>query len=408
MTAVRTVLVSGASIAGPALAHWLHRYDIRATVVEKAPAPRMGGHAIDVRGAAVDVAERMGVLDSLRASVTETGRVVFVDTRGRPYADIASTMGSGDDRSLEVVRGDLTRILHEPTVEHTEYLYDDSITALEETPEGVRVSFRRSEPRLFDLVVGADGLHSETRRLTMGPEDDHARYMGALICIGGVPDRLGLGREARLYNEPGRAAGMIRSPRFDGAKGIALLHAPDLNGIDRAPEADQKAFLLERFAGAGWECDRLLEDLTHSPDFYFDSIKQIHLDRWHRGRVVLLGDAAHCPSPMSGQGTTLAMVGAYVLALELSRHERLVSALHAYETRMRPYVKANQEIADTGIGFLAPRTRLGLTARNTLLRFGGLLTRLSGLDRRVVETAEAIDLDARPPADMAEGSDEGR
>ncbi|MFD7369479.1 FAD-dependent monooxygenase [Nocardiopsis alba] len=139
----------------------------------------------------------------------------------------------------------------------------------------------------------------------------------------------------------------------------------------------------------------------------FDSVKQIHLDRWYRGRVVLLGDAGYCPSPMSGQGTTLAMVGAYVLALELSRHERLASALHAYETRMRPYVKACQEIADTGIGFLAPRTRLGLTARNTLLRFGGLLTRLSGLDRRVVRTAEAIDLDARPPADMAEGSDEG-
>ncbi len=407
MPAVNDVLISGAGVAGPALAHWLHHHGIRATVVERAPDLRSGGYAIDLRGVAVDVAERMGALAEIRRNVTEMDGAAFVDARGRRSARFSSADAVDDGRSLEILRGDLVRILHAPTTAHTEYLYDDTLTALEQDGDRVRATFLNAAPRTFDLVVGADGLHSETRRLTMGPEDDHARYMGALICIGGVPDRLGLDREARLYNEPGRAAGMIHSPRFGGAKGIALLHAPDLNGIDRAPEEEQKAFLLERFTGAGWESDRLLEDLTHSPDFYFDSIKQIHLDRWYRGRVVLLGDAAHCPSPMSGQGTTLAMVGAYVLALELSRHERLASALHAYETRMRPYVKANQEIADTGIGCLAPRTRLGLTARNTLLRFGGLLTRLSGLDRRVVETAEAIDLDAPPPADVSEAGDEG-
>lgn len=400
MTAVRTVLVSGAGIAGPALAHWLHRYGIRATVVEKAPAPRRGGHAIDIRGTAVDVTERMGALDAVRAHLTETGRARFVRADGRVHADLGTATDTGHDRSLEIVRGDLTRILHESTTDYTEYLYEDSVTGLAETPDGARVTFQRAEPRVFDLVVGADGLHSNTRRLAFGPEDTYGRYLGALISIFTVPNHLGLDREARLYNEPGKGAGMIHSPRFDGAKAFFLVHERELNGIDRAPEEQQKEFLRARLAGAGWECDRILAGMAHTPDFYFDSVKQIHMGRWSRGRVTLLGDAGYCPSPMSGQGTTLALVGAYVLARELSRHEDLAPALDAYEGRMRPYVKANQDIADPGMGFLAPRTRLGLAARDTLLRFSGLLARLSGLDQRVARAAEGFDLDAPPPNRM--------
>jgi 2-polyprenyl-6-methoxyphenol hydroxylase-like FAD-dependent oxidoreductase len=398
MTAVRTVLISGASIAGPALAHWLHRHGVRATVVERAPAPRTGGHAIDIRGSAVDVAERMGVLATIRDTVTETGRTTFADRDGRVHAAISTTADTGRGRSLEIVRGDLTRILHEPTTAYTEYLYDDSISSLEDTAEGVRVTFQHAAARVFDLVVGADGLHSHTRRLVFGPEAGYARYLGALVSICTVPNHLGLDREARLYNEPGRAAGMIHSPRFDGAKAIFLVREGEPGGTDRAPEEAQKQFLRERFAGSGWECARILDALADSPDFYFDSIKQIHMDRWSRGRVVLLGDAGYCPSPMSGQGTSLALVGAYALAQELSRHAEPAHALHAYETRMRPYVRANQGIADTGMGFLAPRTRLGLTARNALLRFSGTLARLSGLDQRVARAAEGFDLDAPAPA----------
>lgn len=397
MTAVRTVLVSGASVAGPALAHWLHRYGIRVTVVERAPAPRTGGHAVDVRGVAVDVARRMGVLEALRARVTETSRTVFVRADGRIRADIGTTMDTDHDRSLEVVRGDLTRILHEPTTAYTEYLYDDTVIALEETPHGVRATFERTEPRVFDLVVGADGLHSRTRGLVFGPEERYARYLGALISIATVPDLLGQDREVRLYNEPGRAAGISTSPRFPGAKALFLIHEREPLGVDRAPEEEQKAYLRARFAGSGWECARLLDGLDDSPDFYFDSVTQIRMDRWSRGRVTLLGDAGYGPSPMSGQGTTLALVGAYVLAQELSRHTAPAVALDAYEARMRPYVLANQAIADTGLGFLAPRSRLGLVGRDVLLRFSGLLSRLSGLDTRVADAAEGIDLDAPAP-----------
>ncbi|WP_017611333.1 FAD-dependent monooxygenase [Nocardiopsis xinjiangensis] len=399
MTAVRTVLVSGASVAGPTLAHWLHRRGMRVTVVEKAPAPRPGGHAVDVRGAAVDVAERMGILGTIREHLTQTSRVHFVGPDGRTRAEISPTMDTGHGRSLEIVRGDLARILREATPADTEYLYGDTVTALEEGPDGVHVTFRHHEPHTFDLVVGSDGLHSTTRTLAFGPEEDFAHYLGALISISTVPNHLGIDREAQLYNTPGLGCGLIHSPRFEGAKAVFLAHETEPGGLDRAPEEDQKDYLRKRFTGAGWESDRLLEELAQAPDFYFDSVTQIHMDRWHRGRIALLGDAGYCPSPMSGQGTTLAMVGAHVLAEELGRHTTPEPALEAYEARMRPYVRANQGIADTGLGFLAPRTRLGLATRNAILRLGPLLTTLSRLDTRVARAAEAIDLDAPAPQD---------
>lgn len=396
MTAVRTVLISGASIAGPTLAHWLHRHGMQATVVEKASAPRPGGHAVDIRGAAVDVTERMGILGTIREHLTQISRANFVGPDGRTRADI-SNMDADHERSLEIVRGDLARILREATTADTEYLYGDTVTALEEGPDGVHVTFGHHAPRTFDLVVGADGLHSTTRALAFGPEEDVARYLGALISISTVPNHLGADREARLYNVPGLGCGLIHSPRFEGAKAIFLAHEKEPGGIDRAPEEEQKAYLRERFTGVGWESDRLLEGLAEAPDFYFDSVTQIHMDRWHRGRIVLLGDAGYAASPMSGQGTTLGMVGAYVLAEELARHTGPEPALEAYEARMRPYARANQDIADTGLGFLAPRTRLGLATRNAVLHLGPLLIQLSRLDTRVARAAEAIDLDAPAP-----------
>lgn len=398
MTAVRNVLISGAGIAGPTLAHWLHHHGIEATVVERAPAPRTGGYAIDVRGTALDVAERMGVLDGVRASATEMSRATTVDARGRRTGGFEASSVTADGRSAELLRGDLVRLVHAPTTAYTEYLYGDSVTAIEQEPDGVRVAFERSGPRVFDLVVGADGLHSTTRRLAFGPEAPHRRFLGSYISIFTVPNHPGLDREAVLFNTPGRLVAMYHTPRARGAKAMLALSAREENGVDRRPPGQQREFLRRAFAGHGWEADRILEAMERAPDFYFDSVAQIRMDRWSTGRVTLLGDAGYCPSPMSGQGSSLAMVGAHVLARELARHDDHRAALAAYEARMRPFVAANQDIADRGQAFLLPRTRPALLARGLLLRLAPLLSSLGSFDNRLSRASEALELDAPAPA----------
>ncbi|WP_159941766.1 MULTISPECIES: FAD-dependent monooxygenase [unclassified Nocardiopsis] len=397
MTAVRTVLISGASVAGPTLAHWLHHHGIEATVVERAPALRTGGYAIDVRGVAVDVAERMGVLDAVRAAATGVDDVCFVDARGRRRAAVQSTQSLSTDRSHEILRSDLVALLHAPTATHTEYLYDDSVTGLDQGPDGVRVTFERAAPRVFDLVVGADGLHSTTRRIAFGPEEPYRRFLESYISIFTVPNHLGLHRAVHLYNEPRRAVGTYHTPRAQDAQALLLVRTGEETGVDRAAPEEQRRFLRESFRGVGWEGARLLAEMDRAPDLYFDSVTQIRMDRWSTGRVTLVGDAAYGPSPMSGQGTSMAMVGAYVLAQELARHDDHTRALAAYERRMRPYVTANQAIADSGLGFLAPRTRLGIAGRDLLARAAPLLARRGGFESRIFTAAEALDLDSPAP-----------
>jgi 2-polyprenyl-6-methoxyphenol hydroxylase-like FAD-dependent oxidoreductase len=392
MTAVRNVLISGAGIAGPALAHRLQRHGIRSTLVEKAPGRRTGGYAVDLRGAAVDVAERMGVLDDVRAAEAGIARASMVDAEGKARAGFGPGLVSSEDRSLEILRGDLVRLLHD-VADTAEYRYGDSIAALEQRGEAVLASFDGAETEAFDLVVGADGLHSNVRALAFGPERPYRRFLGSYVSIATIGNHLGLDGEARLFNTPGRVAALYHTHRAEGAKALLLHRTPEETDIDRRTPSEQRGHLRAVFAGMGWETDRILSDMEESPDFYFDSVTQIAMDDWSRGRVVLLGDAAHCPSPMSGQGTSLALVGAYVLAEELARHDAPEPALAAYEWRMRPFVAANQAIADPGLAFIAPRTGFGIAARNALLKSGPLLSLLSRFDTKLSKASEAITLD---------------
>ncbi|PXY23255.1 monooxygenase [Prauserella coralliicola] len=392
MTAAREVLISGAGIAGPALAYWLHEHGIRGTIVERAPAPRSGGYAVDVRGAAIDVAHRMGILENLRATTSEIARGGFVDSRGRIISGFDTSTVAPGERSLEVLRGDLVRFLHESADTDTEYLYEDTITALTQHDGGVDVTFERGEPRTFDLVVGADGLHSNVRRLAFGPEAPYRRFLGSYVSIFTVPNSLELDREARLYNTPGRLAAMYHTPRADGAKALLLHRVNDETEIDRRDPVLQQEHLRSTFDGMGWETDTILAEMERATDFYFDSVTQIKIDRWSQGRVTLVGDAGYCPSPMSGQGSSLAIVGAHVLAEELARHDSHETALAAYEARMRPFVAANHAIADPGLSFIAPRSRWGIATRNLLIKAAPLLSTLSRFSSKVSNAAEAIDL----------------
>ncbi|MBB2912304.1 2-polyprenyl-6-methoxyphenol hydroxylase-like FAD-dependent oxidoreductase [Streptosporangium becharense] len=351
----KNILISGAGVAGPALAYWLHRHGFAPTVLERAAALRDGGYAVDFRGEAhLTVLDRMGVLADVRREQTHMGVMWYVDGTGRRIASMPADVYSGD---LEILRGDLVRILHAKTADRVEYVFDDSITSIAEEEDGVRVTFERSAPRRFDLVVGADGVHSNVRALAFGPERRFLREMGLHCAIFTTPNLLGLDRTGHIHNTPGRAVAVYSARRNTEARAMFYFTSP-VPDHDRHDTGLQRKILAEAFAGAGWETSRLLEAMWEAPDFYFDSIGQVHVDGWSRGRTVLLGDAACCASPLSGMGTGLAMVGAYVLAGELAAaagDHRVGFA--RYEEAMRGYARGCQRSAD-GVGaWMVPGNR---------------------------------------------------
>ncbi|MEW2458311.1 FAD-dependent monooxygenase [Streptomyces albus] len=345
------VLVSGASVAGPALAYWLCRYGFRVTVVERAPALRAGGQAVDLRGPALDVAARTGVLGLLREHATGVRGMSVLDRDGNETqrtTDATATGGRLDRDDLEVLRDDLSRILVDAGGQDVEYLFDDSIARIEERPGHVRVGFAGGAERTFDIVVGADGVHSHTRSLVFGPEHHYLRRLGGCVGVWTAPNFLGLDRWQIAYEtgEDDAWGALVTSVR----KNTELRVHVGLNRLEgelpRARE-DRKRLLAERYADAGWELPRLLSHMWEAPDFHCDIGAQIHLRSWSRGRVVLLGDAAYCGSPASGQGSSMALVGAYVLAGALrAAPGDPRAAFDAYERELRGWVTANQALAE--------------------------------------------------------------
>jgi 2-polyprenyl-6-methoxyphenol hydroxylase-like FAD-dependent oxidoreductase len=346
------VLISGASVAGPALAYWLRQHGITPTVVERAPAPRLGGQALDVRGAALTVVERMGLIEPLRAMRTQMRGSSMVDSAGNELhrsTEHAPSSGRLDSDDIEVLRDDLTTLLTERTT-GVEYLYGDSIAALRQDADGVDVTFAHAPPRRFDLVVGADGLHSHVRRLVFGPEERFARHLGMYLAVFTADNVLGLDRwQVWLRDETAGAGIYTARDNTELRVNVGFMSEP-LDYDHRDLDA-QRHLIAERTAGLGWEIPRLLKAMWQAPDFYFDAMAQIEMETWSRGRVTLLGDAGYCPSPMSGQGTSLALVGAYVLAEELARGP--ADALARYEARMRPFAALNQALATENPGMPA-------------------------------------------------------
>ncbi|MFI9814755.1 FAD-dependent monooxygenase [Saccharothrix variisporea] len=366
---MNTVLISGASIAGPALAHWLRHHGLTPTVVERAPAPRPGGQAVDVRGTAREVVARMGVLDRVRAAHTGARGMSFVNAEGKRTSTMAAdTMGDsgGVIAEIEILRGDLVRILHDHTRNDVEYLFDDTITSLTETATGVEVTFEKHPPRTFDLVIGADGLHSKVRSLTFGPEEQFTHDMGAYTAIFSTTQTEDLDGWMLMHTVPGRAAGIYPTP--DGrAKAMFTFKSPVVPH-DRRDDAFQRDLITKTYRNDGWEVPRLLRDLHTADDFYFDRLCQVRLDSWSRGRVALLGDAAFCASPLAGNGTSMALVGAYLLAGELATAPDHTTAFRRYEERMREYVDKCQKFALGGVDGLLPKSRMFIRMRDLTLR----------------------------------------
>ncbi|MEV5555667.1 FAD-dependent monooxygenase [Nonomuraea wenchangensis] len=357
-----TILISGASIAGPALAHWLIRYGCSVTVVEKAPALRPGGQAVDFKGETHrTVLSRMGILDDVRKLQTGGSDQLLIDAEGRTLAVMPGEFTGGE---LEIKRGDLARLLHDRTAPACEYVFGDSITSLTETPDGVHVTFERAAPRTFDLVVGADGIHSNVRRLAFGPESGFVRFLGHYYAL--VDLDQDFGRVGRMYNEPGRmaAVGGPKAPAF-------FVFASEPLDYDRYDAEQQKDILARTYAGMGWRVPEVLAAVRRSSSVYLDSISQVRIDRYSRGRVVLLGDAAY-GNTLGGFGTGLAVVGAYVLAGELAAADGdHRAAFDAYERVFRPYAKVSEN-GNAG-PFLAPGSPSRIRMRNWMFKYRFLL-----------------------------------
>lgn len=376
----RTVLISGAGIAGSTLAYWLARLGFRPTVVERAAGLRSSGNPIDVRGPALEVVSRMGLLPQLRAADSGVRGLRFVNGAGRTIGRIdTGVFQLSGEREPEVPRAALASILLEASRPDVEFLWDDTIVTLDQDEAGVDVTFEHASPRRFDLVVGADGLHSTVRRLAVAPERQVVRHMGiyaATLPIDGPVDDQ---RHVTLYNVPGRLLSV--HPSGGHALAAFIFRSPALAGFDHRDTEQHKQFVTSAFAGGGWRVPELLDRVREASDIYFDSVSQVRLSPWSKRRVTLLGDAASCLS-LFGDGSTLAIAGAHTLAQELAAGRTdHAAAFDRYEARHRKLVEPKQRGFATAGALLVPATRPGLATRNLGFRVSTAMTAAGSLRR---------------------------
>ncbi|MCQ8833914.1 FAD-dependent monooxygenase [Streptomyces malaysiensis] len=369
-TAKREVLISGASISGPALAYWLSRSGCAVTVVEKARTLRDGGYPIDIRGTAIEVVRRMGILPQLRDAHIDSRRCTFLNADGSELASVRPHVvaGSVEGQDLEVRRGDLATALYGKVRDDVEFLFGDSIDTLDQSGPAVDVTFHSGRRRTFDLVIGADGMHSATRESLFGPEERFHRYLGYCFAIFTMPNTFGLSRELMLWNAPGKAAALYAVGDNDELHAFLNFHRPrpPFDAL-RNPDA-QRDLVATVFADAGWEVPGMVNAMRDADDLFFDTAGQIRMAHWSSGRGALVGDAAYAPSFLTGQGSSLALVGAYMLANALATHRDHTTAFAAYERDTREFVAMNQALVDNGAARLFPTTERALEQRNTMLR----------------------------------------
>lgn len=361
----KKVLVSGASIAGPTLAFWLHRFGFEVTVIERAAELRMGGQNIDVRKEAQKIVRRMGLEDKIRAANTGELGVRFVDEKNRVIGEFPKSNSGFGTAELEILRGDLAKILYEATSKNVAYIFGDRITGLDEKEDCVTVNFKKAQHRTFDFVIAADGIRSTTRKLIFGDEP-HIKYIGVYCSYLSIPQTANDDKWAYWYNAPGSRVINLR-PDNEGTEKAAFSFLSKEVGYEKLDLAAQKKLLKEKFADAGWQAPRILDALEESNDIYLDGISQVKAPRWSNGRCAMVGDAAYCPTPMTGMGASLSIIGAYILAGELSRNNDYKKAFAAYEKLFRPYVEDIQNLPP-GVPWMAhPKSKLGIALFNTAI-----------------------------------------
>jgi 2-polyprenyl-6-methoxyphenol hydroxylase-like FAD-dependent oxidoreductase len=336
------ILINGGGIAGPCLAYWLTRHGHAVTITEQARELRTGGQAVDFRGPSLEVLEQMGLLDQVRTSATNMGPLILVDGRGNEVGRLPAEVISGE---LEIFWGDLARILHEAVRSDVDFRFGVRVTALADHGHQIEASFSDGSTDSYDLVFGADGLHSAVRHLVFGPEEQYVTQLGQVFGFFDIENRQRLDHRGMACTLPGRTAVLQATDPAKRARASFYLTDRGLQFDYRDTEGNKRLF-AERFSGMGWQVPTFIDGLAGAREVYFDSIAQVHLDSYARGRVCLIGDAAWCSSPRSGMGTSLAVVGAYVLAHELrSAGGDYATAFARYQQLLAPYVARCQKLA---------------------------------------------------------------
>ena len=368
------VLISGAGIAGPTLAYWLSRYGLEPTIVEKSPTLRTAGYIIDFWGLGFDVADRMGLMPEIRRKGYMVREVRVVSRTGKTAAafpaDVFSRATGGHYVSLP--RGDLAAIIYGKIENTVETIFGDSVTRIEQTANGVRVTFESGNQREFDIVVGADGLHSPVRELVLGSQNRFEKYLGYKVAAFEVE-----GYRPRdelvyiMYTEVGQQVARF-AMRDDRTMFLFTFADEDADTPPANDVSAQKVLLRTRFGKSGWECPRILDALDAASDLYFDRVSQIRMEEeqglWTRGRTTLVGDAGFCVSLLAGQGSALAMAAAYILAGELHKAgDDYAAAFRRYQELYSPFILAKQKAALRFAGVFAPKSKTALFVRNQVI-----------------------------------------
>ena len=390
----KTVLISGAGIAGPTLAFWLKTAGFEPTLVERAPALRTGGYVIDFWGLGYDIAERMGLTTDINHVGYHTRELRIVDDRGERITGFGTKVFREltGGRYVTLARSDLSRLLFERVQGRTEVIFDDEIVGLEEQADCVQVQFEHAGARRFDLVIGADGLHSAVRRLAFGPQQQFEKHLGYVVAafeVGGYRPRDD--DVYLMYGQPGQMVG--RFTLHDDRVLFLFVFAVESTSLPATLDL-QKSMLRKIYREGKWECQRILDELDRTHELYFDRVSQIRIENWSRGRVALVGDAAFCVSLLAGQGSALAITSAYVLAGELANAAdgQYEQAFGKYEALLRTYINTKQRGAERFAGALAPKTRYGLWFRNQVIKAFAIpgLARIA-VGRDIVDTLRLPD-----------------
>jgi len=358
---MRTVLISGAGIAGATAAYWLAKEGFEVVVVEQARRSRSSGSPVDVRGPAKDVAERMGVMTRIREADTCVRDIVFVDSRGCVLTRVNMRTAWAEPGDVELSRAELAEILRGAVPDDVEFQFGNEVTALDQDADGVTAEFESGPSRRFDVVIGADGVHSGVRRLAFGPEADYAKHLGVYVATLPLPDEPAT--DLVMYNTPGRAVAIHPAGGHPGA--AFMFRAPQIPQFDHRDLDQHKRLLTAAYSGAGWRVPELLDRVRAADDLYFDSVSRIQVPTWSRGRIGLVGDAASCVS-LFGDGSSLAMIGAFTLADSLDGD--ISTGLRTYEARHRPQRAAKENSAAYAKRLLIPATSAGITVRNLAIR----------------------------------------